>query len=63
MDLKYMDIKKAEELKRNQAYDPVARWLHIQEMITWAEANLPANQRRNRPRVRTPQRLITEQIP
>jgi len=31
-----MDIKQAEELKRNQVYDPVARWLHIQEMITWA---------------------------
>jgi len=56
-----MDTKQAEELKRNQAYDPVARWLHIQEMITWAEANLPANKRRNRPRVRTPAKLIAEQ--
>ena len=63
MDIKYMDIKQAEELKRNQAYDPVARWLHIQEMITWAEANLPANQRRNRPRVRSPERFITEPTP
>ena len=56
-----VEISETEELKRNKAYNPVARWLHIQEMITWAEANLPASQRRNRPRVRRPERLITEQ--
>jgi len=41
---------KEEERKRNAAYDPVARWQHIQQTITWAEANLPPPLRRNRPR-------------
>jgi len=39
-----------EERKRNVAYDPVQRWLHIQQTITWAEANMSPEQRRNRPR-------------
>jgi hypothetical protein len=43
-------LKSSEERKRDAAYDPVARWRHIQETITWAEANLPPEQRRNRPR-------------
>jgi hypothetical protein len=43
-------LKKEEERKRNAAYDPVARWQHIQQTITWAEANLPPHLRRNRPR-------------
>jgi hypothetical protein len=46
-----MDLKKSEEAKRNKAIDPVARWKQIQDMITWAEANLPSHQRRNRPRI------------
>jgi len=29
-----------EERKRNVAYDPVQRWLHIQQTITWVEAGL-----------------------
>jgi len=48
------DLKSAEELKRDMAYDPVARWLHIQQTITFAEANLPEALRRNRPRQRIP---------
>ena len=44
------DLKSSEELKRDAAYDPVERWRHIQQTITWAEANLPPEQRRNRPR-------------
>ena len=44
------EIKAEEERKRDLAYDPVARWLHIQQTITWAEANLPLEKRRNRPR-------------
>jgi hypothetical protein len=47
-----IDLKSLEESKRDAAYDPVARWLHIQQTITFAEANLPENQRRNRPRQR-----------
>ncbi len=43
-------LKQQEESKRNAAYDPVKRWQHIQETITWAEANLPLHLRRNRPR-------------
>jgi len=43
-------LKKSEERKRDAAYDPVQRWRHIQETITWAEANLPPHLRRNRPR-------------
>ena len=45
-------IKREEERKRDAAYDPVQRWKHIQETITWAEANLPPHLRRNRPRTR-----------
>lgn len=48
-------LKLRDEEKRDRAYDPVQRWRQIQETITWAEANLPEAQRRNRPRVR-PQR-------
>jgi hypothetical protein len=43
-------LKKLEERKRETAYDPVARWQHIQQTIDWAEANLPPHRRRNRPR-------------
>lgn len=43
-------LKREEERKRDAAYDPAARWLHIQQTITWAEANLPPHLRRNRPR-------------
>src|SRR6266853_6466142 len=43
-------LKKQEEQKRERAYNPALRWRHIQQTITWAEANLPAHLRRNRPR-------------
>jgi|GEM_PF-1611859 len=49
MDLS--ETKQREETKRDAAYDPAQRWQHIQDTITWAEANLPYDQRRNRPRV------------
>lgn len=42
--------KKKEEQKRDAAYDPLQRWQHIQQTITWAEANMPPHLRRNRPR-------------
>jgi hypothetical protein len=45
------DAKRIEEAKRDRAYDPGQRWRHIQATITWAEANLPPQIRRNRPRV------------
>ncbi len=41
----------SEEAKRDRMYDPALRWKHIQETITWAEANMPEHLRRNRPRV------------
>jgi hypothetical protein len=44
------DLKKREEAKRDRCYDPVLRWKHLQEMMTWAEANSPEHLRRNRPR-------------
>ena len=47
-----MTQKEQEERKRDRAYDPALRWRHIQETITWAEANLPLALRRNRPRTR-----------
>ena len=43
-------IKQEEERKRDAAYDTVQRWQHIQQTITWTEANLPPALRRNRPR-------------
>jgi hypothetical protein len=50
------DLKPNEERKRNAAYDPAQRWIHVQQTITWAEANLPPRQRRNRPR--TPRKNV-----
>lgn len=44
-------LKQLEERKRDAASDPVKRWRQIQETITWAEANMPPEHRRNRPRV------------
>ena len=46
--------KKAEEMKRERAFDPVQQWKAIQDMITWVESNVPYDQRRNRPRTRKP---------
>ncbi|MBM3833648.1 MAG: hypothetical protein FJ403_10330 [Verrucomicrobia bacterium] len=43
-------LKREEERKRDAASDPAQRWIHIQQTITWAEANLPPHLRRNRPR-------------
>jgi hypothetical protein len=43
--------KRREERKRDRAHDPAQRWRQIQETITWAEANMAPEQRRNRPRV------------
>ena len=43
-------FKKKEEKKRDAAFHPVQRWLAIQETIAWAEANLPTQLKRNRPR-------------
>jgi hypothetical protein len=43
--------KQKEEAKRDRMYDPAQRWKHIQETISWAEANMPEHLRRNRPRV------------
>jgi hypothetical protein len=42
--------KESEEAKRDRHYSPAERWRHIQEAIAWAEANMPAHLRRNRPR-------------
>jgi hypothetical protein len=42
--------KAREEGKRDRNHDPVERWKQLQATITWAEANLPPQQRRNRPR-------------
>jgi hypothetical protein len=44
------DEKENEEAKRGRNYDSALRWQHIQEAITFAEANLPPSLRRNRPR-------------
>jgi hypothetical protein len=38
-----------EERKREANYAPGLRWKHIQEAITWAEANMPVHLQRNRP--------------
>ena len=43
--------KQREEARRDRMYDPVLRWKHLQQAITWAEANMPEHLRRNRPRI------------
>jgi hypothetical protein len=48
-------LKAEEERKRARVYDPAQRWQHIQQTITWAEANLSPHLRRNRPRTRGPE--------
>ncbi len=58
-------VKKREERKREAAYDPATRWQHIQQTMNWAEANLPPNLRRNRPRTAKvfPKTTSTRQTP
>lgn len=46
------ELKAAEERKREAAYNPQMRWLHIQQTITWAESVMPYHLRWNRPRTR-----------
>jgi hypothetical protein len=48
------ELKKREEAKRAAAYDPAARWRHIQDQSPGPEENVPVHLRRNRPRTRTP---------
>ena len=43
------ELKREAERKRDAAYDPVQRWKHLQQTITWAEQNLPPHLQRNRP--------------
>lgn len=38
-----------EKRERDANYDPVLRWQHLQETITWAEENMPPHLQRNRP--------------
>jgi hypothetical protein len=54
-----LEEKRAEEAKRERNYDPVERWKHIQAAISWAEANMPEAQRRNRPRVHRSQQKLS----
>jgi hypothetical protein len=49
--------KRREEEKRDRHYDPLLRWKHLQEAITWAEANMPEHLRRNRPRIHKSQTI------
>ncbi len=46
-DPSFDELKRREEEKREKCWDPLQRWLVIQETITWAES-LPAV-RRNTP--------------
>jgi len=56
-------LKREEERKRDAAFDPAQRWQHIQQTITWAEANLPPHLRRNRPRTRGPEKRRPSIVP
>lgn len=42
--------KAAEEAKRERMFDPIKRWRAILAAIAFAEANMPPELRRNRPR-------------
>ena len=55
------EIKRREEKKREQAWNPVERWKVIQKTIAWAEANLPPEQRRNRPRTHRANQMNKEE--
>lgn len=48
-DAELSDQKLREEEKRYRAMPPLT-WKQIAEMLTWAEEQLPPEQRRNRPR-------------
>jgi hypothetical protein len=50
-DAEFSELKAREEAKREHVYDPALRWKHLQDMITWAEENMPPHLRRNRPRL------------
>ena len=42
-------LKEREESKRSRVMQPLS-WEQIEEMLTWAEAQLRPEERRNRPR-------------
>lgn len=46
--------KKAEEAKRERAWDPAARWAAVLDMIAWSETVIPPQERRNQPRYHRP---------
>jgi hypothetical protein len=46
------DLKAREEAKRARVQGYVLDWKKIEAELTWAEAQLPAHLRRNRPRTR-----------
>jgi len=43
------ELLREQNRKRDANCDPVLRWKHIQETITWAEKNMPPHLQRNRP--------------
>ena len=45
-----LSVKRREEEKRRASQPPLT-WQQIAEMLTWAEEQIPPEQRRNRPRV------------
>ncbi len=48
--LDFSELKRREEEKRGQVQPPLT-WAQIAEMLTWAEEQIPPDQRRNRPRI------------
>jgi hypothetical protein len=50
-DAEVSEVHAREEAKRQRMMDPTQRWKQIEEMLTWAEAQLPPHLQRNRPRV------------
>ena len=43
------DVKQPEELKSERVWDSQKRWLAIQDMIAFTEADQPPHKLRNRP--------------
>jgi hypothetical protein len=46
-----LDLKAREQAKREAAWNPAERWKLIQETISWAEASMKPQYRRNVPRM------------
>jgi hypothetical protein len=57
------ELKAREEAKRDRVQSSTLNWKQIEEVLTWAEAQLPPHLQRNRPRTHPGSRPTDPQGP